>query len=309
MLNSAGKALSPERVLAEQIVDALNVLFGAHPGYRAAHAKGMICEGTFRPARAAATLSRAPHLQGGLVPLTVRFSNSSGLPSLADGDPNAGARGMAVRFHLGDGSATDIVAHSYNGFPVRTAEEFLMFVRALAAGGPQLEAFLAAHPQAKRFVEVPKPAPASFVGETYYGVNAFRFTNREGKSRYGRYLLIPLEGERHLETSQAAGLGPNFLFEELAERLARSSPRFQLAIQLASSGDPVDDASSPWPDERPEAELGTIKLTRAVTGGQALERNLVFDPARLVDGIEPSGDPLIAARSVIYDVSARRRGL
>jgi catalase len=309
MSDSAGKALSPERLLHEQIVDALNAVFGAHAGYRAVHAKGIVCEGTFRPAPEAVALTRAPHLAGGVVPLTVRFSDFSGVPTVPDADPNASPRGIAVRFHLRDGSATDIVAHSVNGFPVRTAEEFLQFLRALASGMPALGAFLSEHPRAKAFVETPKPMPQSFATEAYFGVDAFRFTNREGKTRHGRYLIVPVDGAQHLDDPQAAGLSPNFLFDELPGRLAQSSPELRLAVQLASPGDPIDDASITWPDERPQAELGTIKLTRLVADSRAAERGTVFDPTRLVDGIEATGDPLIAARSAVYGVSARRRGL
>ena len=136
------------------------------------------------------------------VPITVRFSDFAGVPTVSDGDPLASPRGMAIKFHLPGGIDTDIVAQSYDGFPVRTAEEFLVFVRALAASGPgvpnpkPIANFLASHPQAKRFAEAPKPAPASFATESYYAVNAFRFTNREGAGRDGPLPDSPGGGRR-----------------------------------------------------------------------------------------------------------------
>jgi catalase len=293
--------------ISEQLVDALQALFGVHPGYRAVHAKGIVCEGTFSPAPTAASVSRAPHLQDVSVPTTVRFSDFAGVPTVPDGDPLASPRGMAIKLHLPGGIDTDVVAQSYDGFPVRTAEEFLVFVRALATSGPPLADFLASHPQAKRFAEAPKPVPASFATESYYGVNAFRFTNREGVSRAGRYRIRPEAGEEHLDAAEAARRPGNFLFEELRERLFRGPARFRLLVQLADDGDPIDDGSLPWPEGRRQVELGTIVVTAPLADSAAVERRLLFDPARLVDGIGLSEDPLPLARSAVYAIAYRRR--
>ena len=311
MASSTVNLAPGKQQLYEQIVDALNALFGLHRGYRPVHAKGTLCEGTFSPAATAASVSRAPHLQSGPVPITVRFSDFAGVPTVPDGDPLASPRGMAIRFHLPDGIDTDIVAHSYDGFPTRTAEEFLEFVRVLAtngSGNPEpIKNFLASHPQARRFAEAPKPAPSSFATESYYAVNAFRFINREGTSRPGRYRIRPEAGEEHLDPSEAARRPGSFLFDELAQRLSRGAARFRLLVQLAAEGDPVADSSQPWPEGRPQVELGTLSINSAVADSAADERRLVFDPTRLVNGIELSDDSLPAVRSAVYAVSYRRR--
>src|SRR2546426_7816674 len=151
--------------LAQQLLDALDALFGLHPGFRPAHAKGLMCSGTFTPSREAAKLTRAPHARTASTTVTVRYSNSTGVPTIPDNDPaRSGPRGIAIRFLLADHAHTDIVAHSTNGFPVRTGEEFVQFLRAVAAaagaGQPEaLATFLAGHPNAKRFVETAKPIP------------------------------------------------------------------------------------------------------------------------------------------------------
>src|SRR5271168_527681 len=136
-------------VLAQQILDAFDQLQGVHPGFRPAHAKGLMCSGTFVPSPEAAKLTRAPHANQPSTPVTVRYSNSTGLPNIPDNDPaHSGPRGIAVRFHFDAHLHTDIVAHSFDGFPVRTGEEFLEFLRAITAfvgGRPEvLEGFLAA---------------------------------------------------------------------------------------------------------------------------------------------------------------------
>jgi catalase len=303
----------PEKSVAEQIVDALSHLFGKHPGFRAAHAKGIVCEGEFVPAPTASTLSRAPHLQGTPVKVTVRFSDSTGIPDIPDGMPEAGPRGMAVRFHLPGGGSTDIVANAFNGFAVGTGEDFLAFLKAVAVSGKDapkptpLDNFLASHPKAMKVATAPKPVPTSFVTERYFGINAFVFTNSGGKSGVGRYQLRPEATETFLSAEEAAKKPVNFLIDELGERLARGPAKFRIVVQLAGEHDKVDDATEVWPDDRPTVELGSLSLTKLVADNDAVQRALAFDPMHLVDGIEASDDPLLEIRSAAYAVSRRRR--
>jgi catalase len=144
---------------------------------------------------------------------------------------------MAVRFHLGEHIHTDIVAHSTNGFPVRTGEEFLEFLRAAAAfgaGQPEtLAPFLAAHPGAERFVKAPKPIPTSFTREAFFAVTAFRFTNAEGESRHGRFRIRPDAGTEYLTNEEAARKPANFLFDEIGPRLAQEAVRLGVFVQMA----------------------------------------------------------------------------
>jgi catalase len=306
----AGGAIGKD--VYEEAIDTLNAIFGSHPGYRPVHAKGIMCEGAFRANADARSLTRAPHMQGGEIPVQVRFSDFSGVPVVRDGDPTASPRGMAIRFHLKDGSDTDIVAQSYNGFPARDAEEFLLFLRALASSGPDapkptpFDNFLSVHPAAKRFAEAPKPAPQSFATESYYAVDAFRFTNHAERSRFGRYRILPVAGNKHLDAGEAAQRPGNYLFSELAERLAQKPVKFHLVVQVASGDDPIEDPTQQWPEDRQHIELGTLVLTNPLADSEAVQRTISFDPARLPDGIEP-GDPLIKVRSAIYAVAARRR--
>src|SRR5246500_130112 len=192
---------------------------GVHPGFRPAHAKGILLTGVFTPSSQAASLTRAPHLQRNPTPVTVRFSNFAGIPSIADNDPQgASPRGFAVRFHLGEHVHTDIVAHSVDAFPVRTTEGLLAFLNALIATDPAgphpnaIEQFLGANPAALRFVQVPKPIPTSFARESFFAVSAFKFTNENEISRHGRYRVLPVAGNEYLDDAAAAARSPNFLF-------------------------------------------------------------------------------------------------
>ena len=299
--------------LSQDILKQFDTIFGLHPGFRPAHARGTLLTGTFTPDPDAASLSRAPHLTRLSSPVTVRFSNSTGIPLLPDNDPNANPRGLAIRFHLADHVHTDIVSHSTDGFPARTGQEFLEFLKAAAASGPEtpspkpIEQFLGSHPAALAFVQAPKPSPSSFAKETYFGVTAMRFINNEGAGRYGRYRIIPDAGVEHLDPEVTKDKGPNFLFDELTERIAAGPISFQIFAQLANDGDEVNDATVHWPEDRPLTRLGQIVLTDPAADDAQDQKKIIFDPIPRVDGIEPSDDPLLELRAAIYLISGRRR--
>jgi catalase len=287
---------------------------GVHPGFRPAHAKGILLTGTFTPSPEAASLTRAPHLHRNSTPVTVRFSNFAGIPTVADNDPQgAGPRGFALRFHLAEHAHTDIVAHSVDAFPVRTAEGLLEFLNALIATDPAgphpnaIEQFLGEHPAALRFVQIPKPIPASFATESFFAISAFEFTNADGASRFGRYRILPVAGSEYLGDTDAAARGPDFLFDEIKERVARGPVGFRIAVQLAADGDTVDDATVRWPEQRPQIAFGEISLREIAANNAGEQQHVIFDPIPRVDGIEASADPLFEPRANIYLMSGRRR--
>jgi catalase len=307
----AQEAPPSQKSLPEQIVDAFNAVYGAHPGARANHAKGVIVEGTFTPSASAASVSKAAHLQKqkSPVPVTVRFSDGSGLPDVPD--TNEMPRGMAMKFTLPDGSKTDIVSLSYNGFPVATAEEFRDFLLAIAASGPDaphptaMETFLDSHPAAKAFVTAPKPPPVSYGTVAYFGINAFKFTNAKGVVTFGRYQILPVAGKHALTKEQLSKMGPDYLVDEIGKRVHRGPVKFKLVLQVAESGDKIDDPSIAWPDTRKKVELGTIAITKATTESHTADKWL-FLPGTVTAGIE-AADPMIGIRSAAYPISFARR--
>jgi catalase len=287
---------------------------GVHPGFRPAHAKGILLTGTFTPSTEAASLTRAPHLHRNSTPVTVRFSDFAGIPTVADNDSQgASPRGFAVRVHLGEHVHTDIIAHSVDNFPVRTAEGLREFLSAVIATDPAaphpnaVERFLGAHPAAMRFVQIPKPIPTSFARESFFAVSAFKFTNADGVSRYGRYRVLPAAGNEYLGETDAAVRSPNFLFDEIKERIAREPVRFRIVVQLAEPGDTTDDATVRWPEDRPQRAFGEISLQQIAPNNAAEQQRIIFDPIPRVDGIEASADPLFEPRANIYLMSGRRR--
>jgi catalase len=300
--------------VVEQIVNTLTKLSGGpYQGYRANHAKGIVVQGEFIPAQSAASLSKAAHLQATASPVTVRFSNATGLPTIPDADGNAFPKGIAIRFQLAEGAFTDIVSISTNGFPAAKPEDFLGLLNAIATSGPNaakptpVEQFLGSHPAALAFVQMPKPAPVSFATEAFYGVNAFKFTNAKGETQYGRYRITPINGAEFLTKEQAAKATPNYLMEELPVRLSKAPVQFKIAVQLADKGDAVNDPTVVWPETRKQVELGTLTLNNIDADGVKFEKATMFNPLALVGGIEASDDPILLARPAAYAVSYGRR--
>ena len=287
---------------------------GIHSGFRPAHAKGILLTGVFTPSTEAASLTSAPHIHRDSTPVTVRFSDFAGIPTVPDNDPQgASPRGCAIRFHLAEHVHTDIVAHSVNTFPSRTSEGFLDFLNALIATDPAgphpnaIERFLGAHPAALTFVQTPKPIPTSFAKESFFAVSAFKFTSANGASRYGRYRILPLAGNEYLDEAGAAARSPNFLFDEIKERVAKEPVRFGIAVQLAEDDDTTDDATVRWPEDRPQLIFGEISLQEITPNNASEQQHIIFDPIPRVEGIEASADAVFEPRANIYLMSGRRR--
>lgn len=315
--------MAPLAVLADEaapqnvnvaLVDTLTALaHGPYPGLRSNHAKGVMATGYFVGSAQAPGLTMAANASGAKVPVLVRFSNTSGLPASIDGDGGSSPHGIAIRFMLPNDTTTDIVSISFNGFPVATPEDFLGLLTAIKNSGPgaakpsPIETFLGAHPAALKFVVAPKPAPSSFTTLAFYGVNAFQFTNAQGVSRFGRYRIIPVKPEPALSAEQASAMSPDYLMNELPQRLAHGPAQFKISVQLAEAGDVINDGTIVWPDARTQVELGILTLDAIVADSKAEEKKIMFNPLSLPDGIAPSADPILLARPIAYAVSYARR--
>lgn len=295
-----------------QIVDALNALSGAHSGYRAAHARGVFCAGSFTATPDAAGFSRAAHLSGAPVDVTARFSNGSGNPGLPDADRTDG-RGLAIKFHLPGGEATDIVAISIPLFFVRTPEDFLAFLEAQrpdpTTGKPDLDRvseFVGRHPETQGAIGFVmfSMAPASFAGCTFHGIHAFRMTASDGRQRYVRYRWIPDHPWAGLSQEETRARGTDYLHEELEHRLAAGPVAFGLWLQIAAEDDDPADPTVAWPEDRELVHAGRLVLTEFI--GQQCN-GMIFDPTRVVEGIDLSDDPILHARRDAYSVSFARR--
>jgi catalase len=301
--------------LYEDLVDAANGVYGSHPQSRALHAKGTWCEGTFAASAAAVRLCRAAHMGGDPVPALIRFSNGSGDPESHDAVREA--RGLAIKLRPQGAEETDMLATTSRAFSNRTPEDFLEVLRLRApdpdTGQPDMErlgGFLAEHPEMQAAVQsiLGVGPPASFATLVYYSPHSFKLLGADGGETWIRFRWRPEAGEHHITDDEARARGRDYLREELAERLAQGPARFELLFQIAEEGDPIDDATAVWPDgEREMVEAGTLEVTAIVDDPERGGDIVVFDPTRVIDGVEMSDDPILHARSKAYTVSIDRR--
>lgn len=291
-------------VSPREAIDRIHGVFGAHAGFRTLHAKGRFYAGTFTATPEAAVLCRAGHLQGDPVPVWVRWSNGAGNPKIRDGAPDV--RGMAVSFRLPDGTATDLLGQTAPRFPVRTVDDFLRLVE--SSKPYQLPLFIARHPGAAGAMVANLRAksivpPRSFADVTYYPIHAYRWTAADGGTSWVRYTLVPLgAGERTPGTFE----GPDRLFDEMAARLLAGPVRYTLQVSVAGPGDDPHDPMSVWKAPR-VLDAGTIEVTAPDPAREQDGEVVVFDPARVVDGIELSDDPILRYRPAAYSESVTRR--
>jgi catalase len=306
----AAPAAAIDDDLPAKLVADMHGAFGEHHA-RAVHAKGIVLTGTFTPTAAARALSTTAVFAKPL-PITVRFSDFTGIPTIPDNIGDASPRGLAIKFGPADDAVMDIVTHGFNGFPVKTAAEFGQLMRAIGASGPKaakptaLDGFLAAHPAAKTFLTSQSPPPESYATQLYFGVNAFAFTDASGKATAVRYRFVPAAGSHFLDAASAKAKGPDYLKAEIATRVATAPVRFDWYAQIAQAGDKRDDPSIAWPETRRLVKLGTITVTAMSKDQPGDDKSLIFLPGNVPAGIAPA-DPMIAIRTAAYPVSFSQR--
>jgi catalase len=296
------------------IIDAIEDISGRHEGYRTVHAKGTLCAAGFEPTSRASELSKAALFAGGEVRAHVRFSNGSGNPRSRDAAQDG--RGMANKFYLPQGGTTDIIGLSREVFFVRTAEDFLEFTRARKpdpeTGEPDMQRigeFLQAHPEAVPAVQeqLQSKPPVSYATVAYNSLHSYGLVNADGERRWARWRWEPDAGEQWLEEDEAAERDRDYLQHEIGERLEGGPVGFTLYAVLAEEDDPIDDPTQVWPQERERAEMGHLEITELAFDRERDGDVLVFDPTRVIEGIELSDDKILRARSDAYAESVFRR--
>ena len=295
----------------QTMVNALYSAFGDNHS-RAVHAKGIMAVGVFEPSADAATLTKAKLFSGKSMPVLVRFSDFTGIPNIPDTVGDANPRGLALKFTLADGSTADVVTHSFNGFPTATSEEFRQLLLAIGASGAgaakptAVEAFLGSHPIAKTFLTTQKPPAVSYAALSYFGVNAFEYDAADGRKAFVRYRFVPRGGEAFLSAAELSGKGPNYLQEELPQRLAKGPVVFDWYAQVAETGDVIGDPSVAWPESRRLVKLGTLRIDRLAPDAAATDKATMFRPLNVPAGIEPA-DPMLGVRQAAYPLSFQHR--
>lgn len=302
--------LTPPKESALDLVNALHAAFGEHHA-RAVHTKGVMFEGTFTPAPEAIAITKAPIFAQGTLPILVRFSLFAGVPTLPDNAAPAAPSGFAVKIKENDGTEFDLESNQHNSFIVATVDEFAVFLRAVGASGPgvahptPVEKFLETHPKAKAFLGS-LTYPASYATAAFFGVNAVKFTNAAGKSVYVRYRYAPRAGEHYLKPDELQEKGPNYLQEEIVQRVAKEPVVFDWYAQIAEPGDKIEDPSIAWPESRKLVKLGTFAIDRLPADPALADKRTLFLPGQFHPGVEPA-DPMLILRNVAYPISFGQR--
>ena len=308
----AGGWLRPDELTPPRFADRFEHVYGRHDGFRRNHAKGLSATGSFVSSGAGAAICKAAVFQPGTVPLVGRFSLGGGLPDQAD-KPDT-IRGLGLLFQPPNGQQWRTAMVNVPVFPDSTPrgfyERMLAFKPLPGTGKPDPQktaAFLDRHPETVAAMKIIKQSPpsAGFADSTFYGLNAFWFTNSAGATVPVRWSVIPQD----IGGANAPGLslGRDYLFDDLIRTLAQWPLKWRLVLTVGEPGDPTNDATKPWPQSRRSIDAGTIAITAVQTEEAGNARDVNFDPLVLPDGMTASDDPLPAARSAVYARSFTRR--
>jgi catalase len=309
-----GGWFSPHELTPIRFVNGFQKVFGIHSGFRRNHAKGMCVSGFFDSNGQGTHLSKAVVFRTGRVPVIGRFSHAGGNPYVGD-TPDA-IRGLGLLFRLPDGEQWRTAMINRPVFPFNTPQAFY---DNLIASKPdpdthkpdpaKMAVFVASHPEFVRAVKIfqSNPPSSGFDNSTFNGLNAFRFINADGVSTPVRWSMVPVDAFKPAVTDQSANPNKSYLFDDFIARLHGAPVQWRLILTVGQPGDPADDATIPWPEDREHVDAGTLTLDEVEAEAPGNCRDINFDPLMLPAGIAPSDDPLLSARSAIYSQSFTRR--
>ena len=309
-----GGWFNPEALTPARFADGFERVDGIYSGFRLNHAKGVCVSGSFESTGQGTRLSKAVVFKAGRVPIIGRSSLAGGNPYVAD-EPEM-VRGLGLLFKLPDGEEWRTAMINTPVFAVNTPQAF--YDRLLAAqpnpntGKPDPEkmaAFLASHPETVQATKIIQSHPASsgFENSTYYGLNAFWFMDASGRSTPVRWSLAPVQPFAPANTTGPARPDKNYLFNALIAGILQQPLQWQLIITIGQANDPTNDATIPWPDAREQVDVGILTLDHVESEDISPCRDINFDPLVLPEGMAPSDDPLLSARSAVYSQSFTRR--
>jgi catalase len=308
---SAGGWLTPQKLTPAGIINTFEYLNGKHPGFRRNHAKGVCVTGFFDSNGQGQTVSKAQLFRPGRLEIVGRFALAGGMPYVADTPQTV--RSLAILFKQPDGQEWRTAMINIPVFPVKTPQAFNEFQLASSpdpATGKNIpgamNAFLANHPETAAALQVlgKHPFSSGFGDSSYYALNAFRFVNAQGESTPVRWLVTP---DQTSPGNSLAATDKNYLFDGLIAQLHAKPLRWHLILTIGQPGDATDDATAVWPSDRRQIDAGTLTIDSIESEATSPTRDINFDPLVLPDGISPSDDPLLSARSAAYSQSFTRR--
>jgi len=309
-----GGWFNPHELTPARFIDGFETVFGIHSGFRRNHAKGVCVRGFFDSNGNGTRLSKAALFPTGRVPVIGRFSLGGGNPDV--GDAPETIRGMGLLFRLSDGEQWRTAMINRPVFPVHTPQAFY---DNLIASQPdpdthkpdpkKIAAFMASHPESVLAAKIIQSQEVSsgFDNSTFNGLTAFRFINAADVSTPVRWSMVPMDAFKPEDTAQSPNPNKNYLFDDFITRIHNAPVQWRLILTIGQPGDPTDDATIPWPEDREHVDAGTLTLDEVESEAPGNCRDVNFDPLVLPVGIAPSDDPLLSARSAVYSQSFTRR--
>jgi catalase len=310
----AGGWLTPHVLTQAAVINTFQEINGVHSGFRRNHAKGVCFRGWFESNGNGVELSESAVFPAGRIPVIGRFSLAGGRPYVTDAPSTV--RAMAVQFQLPDGEEWRTAMINLPVFPAQNVEQFRDLLLASApdpaTGKPdpeKMKAFVAAHPATARALPLiqNRPISSGFADSPYYGLNAFEFIDANGQATPVRWTMVPEQPFRPNEAADPAKTDKNYLFDALIVAVHQAPQKWRLVVTVGKPGDPTNDATAVWPDDRKKIDVGTLVVDRIESEAESPARDMNFDPTILPDGIAVSDDPLLSARSATYSVSFTRR--
>lgn len=310
-LYAAGAFDRYAHISAQQFVD-FQEGGNPHRGFRRAHAKGLCVAGEFTASGALADYTTRGLLSQGTTPFTGRFSIGGGNPTAPD--LASGVRSFALSFDAGASQQWRTAMNTPPVMAVATPDAFYAQLNALSPdpntgerNPERIQQFFADHPETQAFRDwsAQYSPSGSFASEQYHSINAFYLINRAGNRQAVRWAAVPtvnIESNAYADTDQA----DNALRLDITDRIEQDTVVFDLVFTLAGENDDPDNPTVPWPDSREQLTAGQVVINQVVAD-QSVCDALNFDPLVVPDGMAPSHDPILRARSAAYAESYRRR--
>ena len=301
-------------VTAPQVVGAMEGVFGVNPGQRRNHIKGTCAVGEFVGNKDMAAYSRSVLFSGKPVAVIARFSLAGGNPKAPDTAKSV--RGMALQFKLPDGNLHHMTMLNAPMFGAARPQTFLDLMLAQqpdpTTGKPdpeKMKAFKASHPDNLAQAEylARHNPPVSYGTSSYWGIHTFKFINQQNKTTLVRWRFAPKDGEKQLTDDELKTAGPNFLEPALISRTQQGPVQWDMLVSIGEAGDPQDNPTLVWPDNRKLIKAGTLSISAAMPQKGAACEPINFDPLVMADGIAPTQDPILLFRSPAYAVSFGKR--
>ena len=300
--------LSPHRLTPEKMIAAVQGP-GAPPlGHRRNHAKGICFTGTFAANGQGTALSTAQMFVSGQYPVIGRF-NIAG-PDPHQPDAMAAVRGLGLRITTPQGPEWRMAVIDAPIFAAPTPQAFYQFLTAAGSKDPNaIKGYIAAHPEVLAFLGWAKthPRTESWAETQFNSLDSFLFSDSSGTRHAVRWSLVPAVPAVTLTADELAKRGPDFLSQDITQRVATGPQHWELVITVANPGDPTADPTKAWPADRRNVDAGTLTVQQIEPEADGPCRDINYDPTVLPAGMATSDDTFPSARSAAYAVSYDRR--